>query len=458
MNAQKLIGILLVLVFCLTACQAQQPVVPEEPVDVPPEEVIENTEPSEPSEPSEPEEPLEVDEPLDTQEPITISFWYPYGEGSWTGDFLANKISEFNENNSMITVEGQSYQDYASIIEGLQRSAAAKNLPAIATIGFGFDDYIIGSGLANPIKNYLGDDASDFLSDFYPALLDVTTYDGKVYGIPLALSIAEIFYHPDLFEQAGLDPNSPPENWQELMESAKTIKDETGVYGLTFALDDPWTFETSVRSNGAELLSEDGTSANLNSESAIKVLQDWGDGVANGSILYNADFMQTLQTFGAKQVAMFAVSSYGTTYYHENLPEVRAMKFPAGEGHEFKSPAGGNSLYLLGNNDEERAAAVEFLKFLTNPEANAEWAINSGYLPTRSSSLEKMGEFIEGFDNYKLAVDSINNVVAPTLWPSSKVLQINQIIMESIEATMLGQLTAEQSLEQANQKVNDLLQ
>ena len=26
-----------------------------------------------------------------TQEPVEIAFWYPYGEGSWTGDFLSSQ-------------------------------------------------------------------------------------------------------------------------------------------------------------------------------------------------------------------------------------------------------------------------------------------------------------------------------------------------------------------------------
>lgn len=443
MNAYKMLGLLLVLVLGLCACQPQQ--------SAPPAEAPAAQE----SQPTAAVEPTKA--PETPKEPVKVSFWYPYGEGSWTGDFLARKIIEFNESNPMIVVEGQSYQDYASIIEGIQRAAAAKNLPAIATIGFGFDDYIIESGLAYPIEDFLGEGSGEFLGDFYPALLEVTTHGGKVYGLPLALSIAEIFYHPDLFEQAGLDPASPPANWDELMEAAATIKDKVGIYGITFALDDPWIFETAVRSNGAELIAEDGKSANLVSEAAVKVLQDWGDGAAKGAVLYNADFMQTLQSFGAKQVAMFAVSSYGTVYYHENLPEVKAMAFPAGEGFTFKSPAGGNSIYLLGNDDAERAAAAEFVKFLSSPEANAEWAINSGYLPTRASSLEVMGDFIEGFDNYKLAVSSIENVVPPTQWPSRHVLQINQIIMESLEATMLGQATSEQALSQANEKINNLL-
>ncbi|NMC78818.1 MAG: ABC transporter substrate-binding protein [Chloroflexi bacterium] len=443
----KIFSLFIILLICLAACTPQsstptEPASPETAATTPPEATPEASLSGAPSEPA---------------QPVTVTFWYPYGEGSWTGDFLAQKISEFNEANPDIVVEGQSYQDYASIIEGVQRAAAGKNLPSIATIGFGYDDYIINSGLAQPLNPLLGDNADAFLQDFYPTLLQVTTRDGVVYGIPLALSVAEIFYFPDLFEQAGLDPENPPQTWEEFIVAANTIHEKLGIYGATFALDDPWILETAIRSNGAELLSEDGKTANLDSETAIKVLSDWGDGAANGSILYNADFMQTLQSFGAKQVAMFAVSSYGTVYYHDSLPEVKAMAFPAGEGYTFKSPAGGNSLYVLGNDDAERAAAMKFIEFLSSPEANAEWAENSGYLPTRASSLEVMADFIEGFDNYKLAVDAINNVVPPTQWPSRHALQINQILMQAIEGVMLGQMPADEALSQANKQINALL-
>jgi ABC-type glycerol-3-phosphate transport system substrate-binding protein len=390
-------------------------------------------------------------------EPVAVSFWYPYGEGSWTGDFLAKKISEFNAANPDIVVEGQSYQDYAAIIEGIQRGAAGKNLPSIATVGFGYDNYMIDSGLAYPIDSLLGDNSKSFLSDFYPSLLGVTTRDNKTYGIPLALSVAEVFYHPDLFEKAGLDPKNPPKNWDEFIKDTQIIHEKLGIYGATFALDDPWIFETAVRSNGANLISDDGKTANLASDTAVKILTDWGDGATKGEILYNADFMQTMQSFGEKQVAMFAVSSYGTVYYHTNLPDVKAIPFPAGKEFSLQSPAGGNSLYILGNNDAERAAAAKFIQFLTEPAANAEWAENSGYLPTRASSLKEMADFAKGFDNYQVAVDTINNVVTPTQWPSRHALQINQIIMQAIESTMLGKSSAKDALTQANEQVNAFL-
>lgn len=442
MKFSKVICLFIVMAIAMAAC-APQPAAPAAAPAAAQEEA------------SAPAEAPAVEAP--PSGPVKVTFWYPYGEGSWTGDFLAQKIAEFNDANPGSIVEGQSYADYAAIIEGVQRGAAGKKLPSIATIGFGYDDYIIDSGLAHPFNDYLGADADAFLSDIYPTLLAVTTREGKTYGIPLALSVAEIFYHPELFEQAGLDPNAPPATWEEFTAASKTIHDKLGIYGAVFALDDPWIFETAVRSNGGSFLSADGKSADLTSEAAVKVLSDWGEGAASGAFLYNADFMQSLQSFGEKQVAMFAVSSYGTVYYHGTAPTIKAIPFPAGAGFALQSPAGGNSLYILGNDDAEREAAAKFITFLTAPEANAEWAMNSGYLPTRSSSLAELGDFTKDFENFDIAVKTIENVVTPTQWPSRHVLQVNQIIMQAIEGAMLGQMSAADALKLANDEVNALI-
>lgn len=386
--------------------------------------------------------------------PVEITFWYPYGEGSWTGDFLAAQIEAFNAENADIVVTGQSFESYTAIIEALQRAAAGENLPGIASIGFGFDEYIVNSGLTVSYNELLGADADAYLADFFPSLTAVTTFDGETYGIPLALSVAEVFYHSDLFEQAGLDPAAPPATWAEFLAAAQTIQSELGIYGATFALDDPWVFETTVRSNGGEFLNADGPQ--LDSAIAAATLEEWGNGVADGTILYNADFFETLQSFGAQQVAMFATSSYGTLIYADIAPMVKAMPWPAAEGEVARIPAGGNSLYVFGNDDAERAAAAAFVTYLTSPEANAEWAMNSGYLPTRISSLEAMGEFIEGFENYQIAVDGIDNVVPPTQF-GTQTLQANQYIMDAIEAVLLGANTAGDALTEANQSISDLL-
>ncbi len=65
---------LIIVAGCKTATAVEEPAAAEQVVEEEVAEVVED-------------------------EPVEIAFWYPYGEGSWTGDFLATKISEFNEAN-----------------------------------------------------------------------------------------------------------------------------------------------------------------------------------------------------------------------------------------------------------------------------------------------------------------------------------------------------------------------
>lgn len=392
----------------------------------------------------------------ETPEKQTVVFWHPYGEGSWTGEFIDRQIKTFNEQNPDIEVKSPAHPDYASIVEALQRSVAGKQLPSLATIGYGYDRYIMNSGATHPFDPYITA-GEDYFTDFYPAVLDATTFDNKVYGIPLALSIGVVFYHPSVFTSAGLDPDNPPRTWAEFVSAARTIHDKLGIPGATFALDDPWIFESLVQSGGDSFIREDGT-LGINGTVAKNLLTDWAHGTKDGYFLYNADFLETTQIFGAKQVGMMAMSSYPTVMYQGIDPEIRAAALPAGDRSlQPHSPIGGNSLYLFGNSEAERSAAVRFVEFMSSSENNADWAKNSGYLPTRQSSFAALEDFITGFDNYKTVVSLIGQVTPPTQWPERHVLRINQILMTAIEAAMLNTREAPTALDDAVRQIQPLL-
>jgi hypothetical protein len=73
----------------------------------------------------------------------------------------------------------------------------------------------------------LGADSDAFLADIYPpAGLTTTT---TVYGCAGPL-VAEVFYHPDIFEQAGCTRITRADLGR-VRPAAQTIYDETGVYG-----------------------------------------------------------------------------------------------------------------------------------------------------------------------------------------------------------------------------------
>ena len=60
--------------------------------------------------------------------------------------------------------------------------------------------------------------------------------DKHVWALPYETLVRVLIYRKDLFQKVGLDPNRPPENWEELVEYARrmTIPDER-TYGLYLA-------------------------------------------------------------------------------------------------------------------------------------------------------------------------------------------------------------------------------
>jgi sn-glycerol 3-phosphate transport system substrate-binding protein len=53
------------------------------------------------------------------------------------------------------------------------------------------------------------------------------------------------------------------------------------------------------------------------------------------------------------------------------------------------SPTGGGNFYLFKNTtDEERAAALKLMQFMTAPEQAAEWSIATGYMGVSPASYE----------------------------------------------------------------------
>ncbi|MEW5632676.1 extracellular solute-binding protein, partial [Streptomyces hydrogenans] len=87
---------------------------------------------------------------------------------------------------------------------------------------------------------------------------DMVTKDGKIYGVPNVSYSVGLVYNRKLFQQAGLDPNSPPKTWDEVRAAAKKIADlgdgyvGYGEYGGGNV--GGWHFAQSIFSRGGEMV------------------------------------------------------------------------------------------------------------------------------------------------------------------------------------------------------------
>jgi multiple sugar transport system substrate-binding protein len=68
--------------------------------------------------------------------------------------------------------------------------------------------------------------------EFWPFTWEQTLYQGDTYGLPFETDVRVMFYNKNAFKDAGLDPESPPKTWDELMAAADALdkKNEDGTY------------------------------------------------------------------------------------------------------------------------------------------------------------------------------------------------------------------------------------
>ena len=78
----------------------------------------------------------------------------------------------------------------------------------------------------------------DYVSRFVPAALTNTSFDGKIYGVPVEnTSVAVIWYNKAIFTELGL---TPPATYDELLSVIGTLK-ENGIAPFALANKTKWT-------------------------------------------------------------------------------------------------------------------------------------------------------------------------------------------------------------------------
>jgi multiple sugar transport system substrate-binding protein len=149
------------------------------------------------------------------------------------------------------------------------------------------------------------------LDDYYPGSIAVAQYSGGLYGLPWIAQPVVLYYNPEMFEAAGIDPPDETWTWNTFKEAAKnlTIKDASGnitQYGTAF---NGWPpVHMFIWQAGGEVITPDLQSSPIDSPEAVEGAQFYAD------IIYNPDYavpeeVIAEQGFGemakAGKVAMF---------------------------------------------------------------------------------------------------------------------------------------------------------
>ncbi|HOJ12069.1 MAG TPA: ABC transporter substrate-binding protein [Clostridiales bacterium] len=160
-----------------------------------------------------------------SKEPVSLTF-LRIGNDAPEAEYWKSLIKDFEEKNTNIKIQ---YDD-AAIGEPMETK-----LNTLFAGGAGPD--IIGHGILSvanrveaghytPISEYFS--KWDGKEDIMESVLANGTYKGEVYGLAYSTTPFVFAYRKDMFKDAGLDPEKPPQTWDELKDYAKRLTVKTG--------------------------------------------------------------------------------------------------------------------------------------------------------------------------------------------------------------------------------------
>ncbi|MBD3942078.1 extracellular solute-binding protein [Microbacterium sp. NEAU-LLC] len=287
-----------------------------------------------------------------------------------------DRVDKFEAEYPNITIEGSENGWNTSTFAA---QLAGGTLPTTVAVPYTEIANIIRNGQAADITDYL-DDQSLEVDQLNPALLTIAQDDdGRTYGVPKEAYSMTVFYNRDLYEQAGLDPETPPTTWDEVRENAEKITKATGVAGFsipTTANHGGWMLTAMSYGMGSTLEDLDGkkVTATVDNDATAEALQlisdmQWKDGTFAKNFLLK--YEEVAAEFAAGKVAQFV--GMGSSYTFNQFVRVNGMDSDAiGMGvlpqtKDGLGTLGGGAIQIISPKatPNQIAAALKWISFTT---------------------------------------------------------------------------------------------
>lgn len=380
--------------------------------------------------------------------PLELTLWMPpFG----TGDTLDKEvwsqvIAPFeDEHNAKVNIEIVPWDNYEE-----------KYLTAISSgqgpdVGYMYLEMIaefIDMGALEPFDSYLTDQERD---NFY--YLDKGNFDGKQYGMPIVVGNPRVmFYNKDVLKESGVQ--TVPTTWEEFLTACKLIKSNgftpfqqqwNGAIGVLNSNFYPFLWQA-----GGEMLNEAGNKAAFNSPEGIKAAKFLYDMKSEGIIPDSAISMTEdelkAEFMDGKTGFIIGPTNFGAEFNEADLNWDYITSLKDQQKGTFIAA---DSLVLLSQSKNKDLAAKLVKHMLSGPSMTAFHEM-APYPPIGKD--EEYND-VEAFKRiYEEDREILKNL------PAVKgAATIFDRLYRNLQSMMMGELTPEEALSDAENYANDIL-
>ena len=403
-----------------------------------------------------------------------IQWWHamsgPLGE--WVNDLA----KEFNASQKDYVVVPTYKGSYGEAFTAAMAAYRAGNAPDILQVyEVGTATMMAAKGAIKPVGEVMTMGGAKFDPKVYISAVAgyYTAPNGQMLSFPLNSSTTVFYYNKDAFKAAGLDPQTPPKTWPEVVLAAAKLKASGHKCPFTTSWIS-WTqlesFSTwhnvlfATQNNGFG-----GPSARLAFDSPLHVrhFENLANMAKQGLFVYKGRdnkpdvafpsgecAMQTGSSGMYSRVSKEAKFAYGisTLPYYPDVP-----------GAPQNTIIGGASLWVMnGKKPETYKGVASFFNYLSKPEVQSASHKRTGYLPITTAAYELTEK--SGFYKEKPGTDVAVTQMIRKITDKSRGIrignfnQIRTIIDEETEQIWTGKKTAKEALGAAVQRGNEQLE
>ena len=412
----------------------------------------------------------------DLDEAVQIEFWHSMD--ATNGQVLDQLIDDFNSRNEgRVEVTGSFQGDYDEALAGHRAAIQQGDTAELIMIYDLGTQFMIDSGQTVPAQSFIDEDTYD-TSDIEEALLNYFTVEGDLRSFPFNNSTPLMYVNRDAFEEAGLDPDSPPTDLAEIREAAEqlTVTDDDGTvvqYGFGAAVYG-WFIEQFMaraatpycdNSNGRDGRA---TEVLFDGPEIVELVEWWEQMIEDDlavQIGRNTDDGQAAFTSGRAAMTLESTGSLGG-FIEQSDFEVGAGYFPLVSADDpGGSIIGGASLWIngVGHSPEEIRGSWEFVQYLLTPEAQSTWHAGTGYLAVNTEGYEgpEATERAEEFPQFsvaaaQLADSEINENTAGCMMGVMSEARV--AAEEGWEAALTSDLSAQEAMSDAADSVSGTIE
>ncbi|TLP44987.1 ABC transporter substrate-binding protein [Cohaesibacter sp. CAU 1516] len=398
---------------------------------------------------------------------VDLEFYFPVAVGGKAADTIESLTADYVKANPDVKIDAIYAGGYNDALSKAMTAARGGNPPQLSVLLSAEMFTLIDEDLIEPFDAYVSEDEKkSWFGAFYPAFMENSQTGGKTWGIPFQRSTPVMYWNKEAFKEAGLDPDHAPANWDELVEISKKLvkKDAAGnvtQWGVRIPSEGfpYWLFQGLSTPAGAILANADGNKTNFDDPKVIEATQFLVDlskkyGVMQeGAIAWGP----TPKAFFEREAAIVWTTTGNLTNMRENAPFDFGVGFlPKKE--RFGAPTGGGNFVLFKEaSQEQKKAAVDFVKWITAPEQAAKWSMATGYVAPRADAWETdaMKQYVKDFPQAAVARDQLQYAVAELSTYENR--KVTSILNDALSAAIAGEKTPQEALKEAQEKAEAIL-